>query len=132
MSTGISNLSEFRAGIAQDKRDLADLINRETRAIALGILARLVDMSPVDTGRFRGNWQVDIGRAPEDELDTTDKSGAATKAKGSATIAGAAPFEPIYLVNNLPYAGALNDGHSRQAPAGFVEAAVDQVAGAFR
>lgn len=30
----------------------------------------------------------------------------------------------IYLSNSLPYIGALNDGHSKQAPADFVRLAV--------
>lgn len=30
----------------------------------------------------------------------------------------------IHITNNLPYIGALNDGHSKQAPADFVRIAV--------
>ena len=33
-----------------------------------------------------------------------------------------------YITNNVPYINKLNDGHSSQAPAHFVEAAIDQVA----
>ena len=30
------------------------------------------------------------------------------------------------IVNEVPYIGVLNDGHSDQAPAGFVEAEIDK------
>ena len=30
----------------------------------------------------------------------------------------------VHITNNLPYIGALNDGHSKQAPADFVRIAV--------
>jgi hypothetical protein len=30
----------------------------------------------------------------------------------------------IHISNNLPYIGPLNDGHSKQAPAAFVQMAV--------
>jgi hypothetical protein len=30
----------------------------------------------------------------------------------------------VHISNNLPYIGALNDGHSKQAPADFVRLAV--------
>ena len=32
----------------------------------------------------------------------------------------------FYLVNNVPYIGVLDQGHSQQAPAGFVQAAIDR------
>lgn len=92
----------------------------------------MVDMSPVDTGRFRGNWQVEIGRDPTAELPDKDKSGNPTKEKGTATVKGCPPFQPVYIANNLPYGPTLNDGHSKQAPAGFVEIAVDQVVSPFQ
>lgn len=122
---GISNLGEFLSGLDREKRDVAELVNLATRKISLGILSRLVLASPVDTGRFRGNWQVDIGRDPTAELPDEDKSGTVTLARGTATILGAAPFKEIILANNLPYGPKLNDGYSKQAPAGFVEAAID-------
>lgn len=36
--------------------DLEDEINEETRLVSFALLARLMVVSPVDTGRFRGNW----------------------------------------------------------------------------
>lgn len=121
----IENLGEFLRGLEDDKEAVEKAVSMVTRRLSMGILSRIVLASPVDTGHFRGNWQVDIGRDPEDELPDLDKSGTATISRGTAVVAGAPPFETIYIVNNLPYGPKLNDGHSKQAPAGFVEAAVD-------
>ncbi|WP_429820275.1 hypothetical protein [Ensifer sp. B1-9] len=41
-------------------------------------------------------------------------------AKGAAIIAAADPFQAIFITNNLPYATALEAGHSKQAPIGMV------------
>lgn len=131
MSVRVVNLGEFLKGLDQESREVEKLVSLTTQRISLGILSRLVLASPVDTGRFRGNWQVDIGRDPLAELEGADKSGAGTISRGAATIKGAAPFREVIIANNLPYGPRLNDGWSRQAPAGFVEAAVDLEARVF-
>lgn len=73
-------------------------------------------------GRFRGNWQVSFNTQPTGELDRVDPGGKATVAAGAAVVAtfNAAQHQTIWLVNNLPYAGPLEHGHSTQAPAGMV------------
>jgi hypothetical protein len=95
----------------------ADLVLRK---VALDLFTRVIMRSPVDTGRFRGNWQVAIGSVPDGVLDLDDKSGTATISAASATAAGVKAGEIIYLVNNLPYGPSLERGHSQQAPTGMV------------
>ncbi|AFH14959.1 HK97 gp10 family phage protein [Cronobacter sakazakii] len=97
--------------------------NQETvvRAASLRILARLVQMSPVDTGRFRGNWLVGFNNAPDGTLATVDKTGTETIARGSLVIEQfKVGMASVYFTNNLPYAYALEMGHSQQAPGGMV------------
>jgi hypothetical protein len=125
--------ADFSGWIAEEKRELEKLVGTLSRRLSSDILSRLVLASPVDTGRFRGNWQMDVGRFIDDELAIEDKSGAITISRELAKLRGSsAPFTIITIQNNLPYAGRLNDGHSRQAPAGFVEAAIDQAVSPFR
>ena len=71
-------------------------------------------------GRFRANWQLGVDVHPEGEIDALDKSGAKTKAKARAQIPKQAAGHVYTITNNLPYAQALEDGHSRQAPHGMV------------
>ncbi len=71
-------------------------------------------------GRFRANWTVSIGAPSTATTANADKSGQPTIAKGTNVILQADGSQDIYIMNNLPYARALEYGHSKQAPAGMV------------
>lgn len=53
--------------------------------------------TPVDTGFARNGWQIDL----------SDPTGP-------------------QITNSVVYIGKLNDGHSKQSPAGFVDAIIDK------
>lgn len=104
------------------------------RATALTVDQTVVMATPVDTGRARANWQVRAGIAPTDVIDAISPGkGGSTGAQntqaaleqGKIAISSAQPGQEIHITNNLPYIGRLNEGHSAQAPAGFVEQAVN-------
>lgn len=67
-------------------------------------------------GRFRGNWQLGVGTLPKGVLDRIDPSGTATVEAAVAAIPPDAAGEVYFYSNNLPYAQALEYGHSSQAP----------------
>lgn len=91
------------------------------KAASLRILARLVQMSPVDTGRFRGNWLVGFNNAPTSTTAEVDPDGSQTLARGSLVIEQfKVGMTAVYFTNNLPYAYPLEMGHSQQAPGGMV------------
>lgn len=103
------------------------------RKVALSVDSTVVMSTPVDTGRARSNWQVELGKpargvidahVPGAEGSTAGPNAQISLALGAAAIATYKGGETIHLTNNLPYIGALNRGHSAQAPAGFVESAV--------
>ena len=113
------------------KMDLA------VRKIALEMFRKIILKSPVDTGRFRGNWQLAIGSVPDGTLELDDKTGTATIAKGAATALGFNAGETIYFANNLPYARRLEEGgypdgpkvengRSSQAPNGMVALTIQE------
>lgn len=77
-------------------------------------------------GRFRANWQLGIGMKPVGTIDDVDKSGEKTKGKLHAAIPTDAAGRVYYLTNNLPYAWPLEEGHSKQAPAGMVAITVTE------
>ena len=90
------------------------------REIIIEVGNSLIRMSPVDTGRFRGNWQMSIDAPPAGALSTLDPTGA----EATARIAGESILfragTTAFIVNNLPYAIPLEYGHSDQAPGGMV------------
>lgn len=101
-------------------------INLVVRKVALDLFSRVIQKSPVDTGRFKGNWQVAIGSIPGGTLEINDKDGGATIAQATATALGLKAGDIIYLVNNLAYARKLEFGWSKQAPAGMVRLTVSE------
>jgi hypothetical protein len=117
-----------RINVIADK--MSGNIDKAVRTCALAVDAVVVVRTPVKTGRARANWQPSIGGPPAGLVTWDDKAdngrGAAYAIKeGQRVIAtykqGAGS---IYISNNLPYIQRLNEGWSKQAPAGFVEAAV--------
>lgn len=78
--------------------------------------------TPVDTGHARANWVPSVGApfAAEVEDNSAHDAGLA------AVLAYKLEDGAAWLSNNVLYILALNDGHSAQRPAGFVEACIDE------
>lgn len=112
-------------------RGMGDRIEKNAdhlvRTCALAIDGSVVLATPVDTGRARANWQVEVNGPATGTVEPTDKSGQAAINAAKAKVPsykGGSPSAAIHITNNLAYIGALNGGHSKQAPAGFVEKAI--------
>jgi len=93
------------------------------RGTALDIAGKIMQRSPVDTGRFRSNWQTALNTIPSGITEGTAQN-AMSKAK--STTAKATPKDSIYFINNLPYSLKLEYGHSKQAPMGMVRLTVSE------
>jgi len=87
------------------------------RKIALDIFTGIVELMPVDTGRARGSWTVDI-YAPDPEVLPPLPEGAPPYKKPSFNLSPSnldvQIVPPIYISNNLDYILALEEGHSKQ------------------
>lgn len=101
-----------------------DGIQEATRMMLRDVQRALVTGSPVDTGLFRGNWQVTFNSAPLYAIPNRDRNGARTIAEADARInqlvRGGGGVMKVYFSNMLIYANALEYGHSKQAPAGVM------------
>lgn len=83
-------------------------------------------LMPVDTGRARASWGLWSADQITGSPDT--KPAALAKARAEASDADAVlRMDESQLVtvqgSNLPYIQGLNEGHSRKAPAGFLDLA---------
>lgn len=90
------------------------------RKIATEMLQGVIVRSPVDQGAFRGNHRISLNSA-DNAFDVTQKDVAGTTAlsDGAAKILQAKLGGQVYIQNNLPYAVALENGWSDQAPKGI-------------
>lgn len=95
----------------------ADLLKRR---VALTVWAELIATTPVDTGRARAGWNM-----------SAESPGAEKPAEGAQSypVPSATPpanAQTICIYNNVEYIVGLNAGTSTQAPALFVESAVEK------
>lgn len=96
--------------------------NPETvmRSVSLKLFSAIIKASPVDTGRFRGNWQT-TGVTPAAGLIAgVDPTGNKAVNSAATFITNAPGWDTFTLTNNLPYAERLEYGWSKQAPVGMV------------
>lgn len=93
-------------------------LEKDVRRTALAVDRELVLNTPVDTGRARSNWIPSLN-VPEVRLVEPGQKPDVAAATASYKLS-----DIIFISNSLPYIKRLNDGHSKQAPAGFVEASV--------
>lgn len=98
-------------------------VERAMKMLALEIDRNLRRVTPVDTGHARRNWVPSVGQPHAGEVDNNQ-----AHAQGVSEVLAykLASGEPIWVANATPYILSLNYGHSKQAPAAFVEFAIDQ------
>lgn len=75
-------------------------------------------------GHARFSWRTSLRIPITTEVPGLDPGGTATISEGFSIIARSKLPEQIFFSNNAPYIGRLDEGHSRQAGANFVEKAV--------
>lgn len=123
---GWSTPPSLFAGVVEEQ------LSQRVRVITIAMLNEIVLRSPVDTGRFRGNNIVSVGAPVYASTLSVDPAGAETIQNGVRAVTGLEPYTQVFIQNNLPYAGPLEDGHSQQAPAGIYAVSFNGVAEAYR
>ena len=124
------SFSDDIAKFAKKAAGNADVIVRKT---VLDIGTRLVNRTPVGDatywkskpppgytgGHARANWSHSVGARVVQEFDVIDPSGAASNSRIQKSVPVRAGGKVHYVQNSVPYIQALENGHSRQAPAGM-------------
>lgn len=109
------------AALLKKAGDKAEMVVRKT---ALELQSSMIEMSPVDTGRFKGNWQCGVGVVNTATDSGEDKTGAGAIGRTQAALGSWKVGQTITLSNSLPYARRLEYGWSKQAPGGMVRLTV--------
>lgn len=113
----------FSAQLQQFAEATKEALDLTFRDVVFLVGRRLVTMSPVDTGRFRSNWQFSTGTPAVGETAEIEGDGE-TLDRLLLAVGDLSIGEVAYIVNNLPYAIPLEYGHSTQAPAGMVRVTI--------
>ena len=87
----------------------------QVRRVAVAVGTEIINATPVDTGRAKGNWLPSLG-APTSTMNWSDSAtfGAASSISAIRAVSGAYKGGSLFLANNLPYINRLNNGWSQQ------------------
>lgn len=111
-----------------DKMTVAK-VNRGLRATVINVWGSIIADTPVDTGRARGNWFIDL--RPTNLQHSIPK-----KNKGANYVKINTPLKllgtKLYLFNNMDYIVPLEFGSSKQAPSGMVRKNIARFPGILR
>lgn len=114
---------------------LKERADQIVRVVVLEADAELKARSPVDTGRFRASWAIGQNQAGQYDGGQQQPASGANRGK-SEPPSTPNPGPPVgvnytpgaettgnsyHLFNSLPYAEPLANGHSTQAPAGWID-----------
>lgn len=133
---GIKIMATFRdlsAKLRKAAKSIPLQANEFAKGTALEIVKELATNTPVDTSKAISNWKATLVAPYPSEVEphypgiygsTYSKSVAETIAEAERNISKKKPGETIFITNNADYITELNNGSSKQAPAGFVERAV--------
>ena len=103
------------------------------RKVSAEMLQQVIVGSPVDTGAFRGNHCISVNSADNSyDVSVVDKGGSSTQQKGNQKILQAKLGDLVYVQNNLPYAVALENGHSQQRSLGIYSIAFMNVTSKYK
>lgn len=88
--------------------------------IVILIGKNVITLSPVDTGLFKGNWQLSIDGGSSGVIDRLDPSGSVALSELSSKANTFTAGQIAYIQNHLDYGYDLEYGSSKQAPDGVV------------
>lgn len=100
--------------------EVEDDVKSILQTIVFRIGREVVTLSPVDTGRFKGNWQLTIGSPATGSLLRYDESGGIVLGDMSRVVRTLSPGQVAYIQNTVAYGYDLEHGSSKQAPYGIV------------
>ena len=111
-----------------------------TERITLDLWNKITEKTPVDTGRARAGWQITLnapGKSVPPEMGKgTGKHKKSSMPPPEPDVAYPNPKitgkEVVFITNNLPYIGVLEEGSSKQAPAGMVRTSIAEVKAGIR
>ncbi|QDP65865.1 MAG: hypothetical protein Unbinned7865contig1001_64 [Prokaryotic dsDNA virus sp.] len=129
-----NDAKSFALQIKQEWADKVEDLEEATALIGLTAFRGVVQKSPVDSGRFRGNWNASIGEPNFTTTETVDPSGSATISAATTTLGAydaTDGFPAINISNGLPYGPRLEDGYSGQAPNGMVALTITEIEAQF-
>ena len=121
-----TNVIQFNAALTRATKKINGDIQKFIKQICLETFKRIIMRTPVDTGRARGNWQVEIAKPASGTVE--EGMWDAVFETGAAKLAMIPPFSVVHLTNNVAYIYYLEYVRpSKQFPQGMVEITLQEI-----
>lgn len=131
----MGGLDDFAKRMARISVRVEENVERAVKDVSREVARTAIEATPVDTGMARSNWQTGLDAAPFGVLPARipGARGSTGDANSAAAMSACEPAiedfdvtknREVHISNNAPHIGALNHGHSKQAPADFARLAV--------
>lgn len=114
MNAASPKQQQFSATIRNWVAATKQLVDADVRAIEIALFSGVIQSTPVDTGRARGNWQTTVGGPASGVLATLDPTGTQAIQSVVQNVGGAGKV--TWLTNNLPYIEVLEYGEYPNPP----------------
>ena len=150
----MTTLAQFSKNMRRRGRAVENSGSELVRRATLLMVKGAAGATPVDTGEARSNWRVGVGAppsaiippwAPYPKGSKANGAGVGERANLNAVVnvargriggvkgrSGIGLTTALYVVNNSPQIGFLNNGRSNQAPGGFIQAAFAEASAGIR
>lgn len=156
----VENLRQFEQELRQLVIELPEkAIVPFQKKITFDLLRRIVNRTPVDTGRLRGNWQASVGSPATEEVKVTVERperargtgsrkfnrklkretrgrvqtaiSQVTIAQGQAALARLTPFVDTFITNNVFYVTFVENGTEKMRARKMVASSLQEIAHLF-
>lgn len=119
MGQFVLDISRF---VEKQKLDANDVV----RGSLYQLFSRIIDKTPVDTGRAKGNWIATIGEPSNAKTGVLDPKGEKSKDRVAVALGKFDIYrdKKLFFSNTLPYIVMLEFGWSQQSPIGMVRLAL--------
>ena len=100
------------------------------KKFAYDLTAKIIQKTPVATGRARAGWftaLMKLGGAPIQTTGTVEEKKGMGEGRATMNLEGDEKY--IEIVNGVPYAIYLEYGHSKKAPYGMVRISMRELSG---
>ena len=131
MGINTKRFRNFQADMEREVRSFPeDVVEPATRKLVLDLATGIILKTPVDTGRARGGWQVELN-APGQGRNAKSKSGRGTIKSAESKAKNIKMGDVAYISNTVKYIIYLEEGSpgpgSDQAPSGMVAITMKEV-----
>lgn len=125
----VTNVRKFNADLQAFAASINVQFETVVRKLIIDLFRRVVEKTPVDTGRARASWTLNIGRPSYQAQRANYKSNgpaATQEAMGQLDkVKNVKPFEEIvWIANGLHYLPYLENGTATIAPVAMVELSI--------